>query len=49
MSDFPSRRAFHALQTDEKIDIIFYVLAYRIKTGNWPSFNHVKQWWLAQS
>ena len=42
MSDFPSKKDFHALQHDEKTDIIFIILVFRVKKGRWPTLAEVK-------
>ena len=46
MSDFESKRQRHALQPDEKVDIMFWVMKFRLKNGRDPTVMEVKAWWV---
>ena len=49
MSSFESKREFHALQPNEKADILFWVVMFRVKVGRYPTMAEVKAWWLSMS
>ena len=48
MAEFKSRIPRHGLQPDEKIDIIYFILMYKVRTGSFPSETRVKKWWRKQ-
>jgi len=43
ISDYDSKRKNRALQPDDKIDISFIILTFRVKHGRWPSMQEVRQ------
>lgn len=47
MSSFEieSKRLGHALQMDEKVDVIFWVLWFRVRWERWPTRAEVRDWW----
>jgi len=45
LTDFNSRYSGLEIQPDEKMDIIFYVLMFRVKMGRFPTMAEVKDWW----
>lgn len=45
MKEFKSKMESHALQREEKIDIIFIVLVFRITKGRYPTIGELKALW----
>ena len=45
MSEFASKLKDHALQRDEKIDIIFIILVFRVKKCRYPTIGELKALW----
>ena len=47
-SDFHPRPGFSALQASDKVDIIFKVLIYRLKSESPVKYQQLVAWWNAQ-
>jgi len=45
VSEFASKLKDHALQRDEKIDIIFIILVFRVKKCRYPTIGELKALW----